>query len=1092
MRYEGNISDTKRLLVGLTMAFSLNIHLRLVFVALLIGAACASAQTGFRNLTFSILRNPEPGYYLIEPNASDSIGFVDHSGRTVCKTFSGIHSNVQAYNNTYITHFASNTNGEPFFLRRNRFLNVIDTLRPTSAYYVDFHEGKVWSDSTYLVLASENRIMDLSGIVPGGSPSASIIGAVIQERKFSNGAVVFEWKSLDHIPVTETTDDIKLTDNLIDYIHVNSVSKDTDGNLIVSCRHLDEVIKIKKSTGEILWRLGGSASKSNQFTFVNDTFNNFTGFSHQHSAFRTAGGNIMLFDNGNLRPAPNYARAVEYALDTVTMTATRVWTWQPALGVIASSQGSVQELEGGNVLIGWGSGSDTFIAHEVRRDGTIEAEIKNETGTGMVPYRVSKMQIGLTGVRKKIASTGTHVFSSGDSATHVRVSLTRASDTTSIVVERHHYAPHAISFTGETVCGVLPLRWTLRVREPQNIAGTLVFDLGSIAEIDYPELAQIHHRPIEGQGAFTRLTGTYSDIQKTFTTASITSGEFLITYAECLEPAPVEPFNRAVEVSTTPRLTWTPAVAASAYDVQVSTSANFSPLLHAISTANLETVLPPVQESTTLYWRVRKHDANGIGPWSATSRFTVVMGIPQLLAPVMEDDTVAVQPTAEFRWIPGIGSPKSRLQITAIASGVVAVDTIIDEPTFAPGSRLRANTWYRWSVRGWADNVNGRAATAEVFITAVASPRLRGPGVNVVGVPPIKATFVWDSVPGAVSYTVMIRKSSDTALVGVYESTAPAVDVRNLPQSTKLTWTCRANGRYGPGPYATPTSFTTAASSSLPAPRTQSPRGGVAVDSNNITLVWSDVYGAKVYDLQYSLSPSFASDVVTLFDLYATQVRIPVLRSGTPYYWRVLGRSDVATGTWSDTAAFITKAAPNKGLVPLTPAVGSIDVPTQGAVTYSTSSSFTSYRVEFSKQPTFDPLISTFVSNNGTCTYTNLERATTYFWRVRGLRDGSPSEVGSASHFTTKQNDVVSVGTEDREATARVWRVGPALHVRSMDERVSHISVNVYDLQGRCVGEGTQEGSFVSMNIENVTANQLLVVVVSTNHDNQTTVLLAW
>lgn len=252
------------------MALSLTIHLRLLFVALLIGAACASAQTGFRNLTFSILRNPEPGYYLIEPNASDSIGFVDHSGRTVCRTLSGIHSNVQAYNNTYITHFASNTNGEPYCLRRNRFLNVIDTLRSTADYYVDFHEGKVWSDSTYLILASENRIMDLSGVVPGGSPSASIIGAVIQERKVSNGAVVFEWKSVDHIPVTQAMADTELTDNLIDYTHVNSASKDTDGILIVSCRHLDEVIKINKSTGEILWRLGGSASKSNQFAFLSN------------------------------------------------------------------------------------------------------------------------------------------------------------------------------------------------------------------------------------------------------------------------------------------------------------------------------------------------------------------------------------------------------------------------------------------------------------------------------------------------------------------------------------------------------------------------------------------------------------------------------------------------------------------------------------------------------------------------------------------------------------------------------------------------------------------------------------------------------
>lgn len=1093
IRYEGNISDTNRLLDRhLLMTTSLNIKLRFVFLALLAGTVCASAQTSFRNLTFSILRNPEPGYFLIEPNASDSIGFVDHSGRSVCKTFSGVHSNVQVYNNTYITHFVSTIGGEPFFLRRNRFLSVIDTLRSTADYYVDFHEGKVWSDTTYLVLSSENRIMDLSGVVPGGSPSASIIGAVIQERKFSNGAVVFEWKSLDHIPVTDATDDIKLTDNLIDYIHVNSVSKDIDDNLIISCRHLDEVIKVKKTSGEILWRLGGSASKSNQFAFVNDTYNDFTGFSHQHSAFRTAGGNIMMFDNGNLRPAPNYARAVEYALDTVAMTATRVWTWQPALGVIATSQGSVQELDGGNILIGWGAGSDTYVAHEVRRDGTIEAEVKNESGTGMIPYRVSKARIGLTGVRKRIASTGAHVFSSGDSTTHVRLSLIKAIDTTSIVVERHHYSPHAVIFTGEPVCGVLPLRWIIRVREQQNIAGSIVFDLGAISVIEYPELAHIYHRPIEGQGAFTRLTGTYADAQKTFTTASIVTGEFLVSYAECLEPSPIEPFHRAVEVSTTPRLTWSGAVAATSYDVQVSTSANFSPLLHSISTANLETILPQVQESTTLYWRVRKIDASGIGPWSATSRFTVVMGIPQLLSPVMEDDTVGVLTSAEFRWVPGVGSPKSRLQITAVASGAVVVDTIIDDPSFIPGTRLRANTWYRWSVRGWAENVNGRSAKAETFITAVATPRLRGPGANVVGVPPIKATFVWDLVPGAMSYTVIVRKSSDTSVVGLFESTTPTAIVRNLPQSTKLTWSCRANGRYGPGLYATPTPFTTAASSTLPAPRTQSPRGGAIVDSNNVTFVWSEVTDAKVYDLQYSLSSTFATDITTLYDLYGTQLRIPVLRSGTPYYWRVLGRSDVAGGTWSDTAAFVTKAPPNKGLVPVTPPIGSTGIPVQGTVSYSTSTSFTSYRVEFSKKPTFDPLVSTFLSTSGTCSYADLDRETTYFWRVRGLRDGATAEVGSASHFTTVPNDVVSVTSDMHPDAVNVWRVGSELYVRSMNQDVTSMSVHVYDVQGRCLAESTKEATLLSLNLDDVPSHHLLFVVVATNLGHQTTVSFAW
>lgn len=1067
---------------------------RILLGTLFLFSVGLSAQSNFRNLTFSTLRNPEPGYFLVEPNASDSVGFLDNSGRSIRKTFVGIHSNVQVYNNTYLTHFASTANGEPFFVRRDRFLNVIDTLRPVNGYFVDFHEGKVWSDTSYVVLASENRVMDLSGIVVGGSPSATIIGAVIQERRFSDGAVLFEWKSLDHIPVTDATDDIKLTDNLIDYIHVNSVAKDTDGNIIVSCRHTDEIIKIKKSSGEVLWRLGGSSSKGNQFTILNDTYNNFTGFSHQHSALRTKSGNILLFDNGNLRPAPNYARVVEYALDTIAMTATRVWTWQPTLGVIASSQGSVQELDGGNILIGWGAGSDTYVAHEVHRDGTIEAEIRNESGTGLIPYRVSKMRLGVTGVRKKIATTGTHVFSDGDSTTHVQLSLTKATDTTSVVIERHHYAPHAISFAGEAACGILPLRWTLRVRESQNVNGAIVFDLGSISSIQYPELVHIYHRPVEGQGAFALAAGTYSDVQKTFTIANLTNGEYLASYADCLEPSPVEPFHQAIEISTTPTLKWSSAVAAASYDVQVSTGATFSTLYHTQTTGNLEITLPPVQESTTLFWRVRKNGVSGSGPWSSPYRFTVVMGVPQLVSPVMEDDTVAVLETSEFRWIPGVGAPKSRLQIVALTSKVVVLDTIVDQPVFIPGSKLRSNTFYTWSVRGWADNVNGRSSISETFVTAVASPRLRGPGANVVGVPPVKTTFIWDSVAGATSYTLIIRKVSDTSVVAVQEVKDPTVLVRNLPSSTKLSWTARGSNAYGSGRYATPTSFTTAASSNLPAPRTISPRGGVIVDTTSITLTWSDVYGATLYDVQISTSPTFTTDVTSRFELYGTQTTIGPLRSATPYYWRVLGRSDFATGTWSDTAAYVTAAPPGKGLLPLLPLLGSVDIPTQGTVRYSTSSVYTAYRLELSKSPTFEPLVSTFTSDNGTCAYSDLERETTYFWRVRGSRDGKPSDVGTASYFRTERKAVVSVNNESSiETVIALRREGSRLVLNSSTFANRLSQIEVFDIQGRLLGSSTSgTDNTVSIEIPIIVVSRIVLVRVVTDTGMIWTSTIAW
>lgn len=1063
-----------------------------LYVLLLVYAAVAHAQVPFRNLTFTTLRNPEPGYYVIAPNASDSLGFLDNTGRSICKTFVGGHANVQVYDDTYITHLASVSSTEIVFVRRDKLGNVIDTLRPTDGFTLDFHEGKMWSDTTYLVLASEYRIMNLSGIVQGGSTSASVIGAVIQERRFSDGGLIFEWKSLDHIPITDATEDIKLSDNLIDYIHVNSVWKDEDDNLIISCRHTDEVIKIRKSTGEILWRLGGSASKGNQFTFIDDTYNNFTGFSHQHSAVRTNSGNILLFDNGNLRPLPNFARAVEYALDTVAMTATRVWSWQPAIGVIARSQGSVQELDGGNILIGWGSGSGTYVAHEVRKDGTIEAEIRNETGSDLIPYRVSKAQIGMTGVRKRVATTGTHSFESGDSNTHVRLSVTRASDTTSIVIERHHYAPHNITFASDAACGVLPLRWTVRVRETQNVAGSIIFDLGSISSISHPQFAQIYYRPVEGQGAFNRLAGTYAITQQTFTTNTLVSGEFMVSYADCIEPSPVQPVDGAVEVSTTPTLSWTAAVAAERYDVQVSASSSFNTILHAATTANLETVLPQLLEGSVLYWRVRRNDADGAGPWSAPSRFAVMMGVPRLMAPVMEDDTVAVLPSTEFRWIQGAGTTKSRLQIVAVGSSVAAVDTILDQSVFTPGSLLRPNTWYRWSVRGWADKVSGRSSSAATFITAVASPRLRGPGSNVSGVPPAKSTFMWDSVAGAVSYTVTVRNADNNSLVGVYESAVEKVDVRNLPASTALLWTCRGNSAYGSGPDAPSFRFTTAASSKLPPPLTVAPRGGAEVDSTLVVLQWSSVDGATFYDVQYSTSPVFTENVTSVFDLYDTQVRIGPLKSATAFHWRVLARSEFSVGTWSDTALFVTEAPPGQGLIPLTPTAGALDVPVQGSVTYTTSSMYSSYRVEFSKAPTFDPIVSTFVSTSGSCSYKDLDRETTYFWRVRGQRVGSLQDVGSTSHFTTLRKDIVSVGEQKPQHTCRVWGDGSILHVEHSDETVALLTVDVFDVHGRCVHRSTSQSPRSSMILDHVSASQVLVVLVTTDRGYRTTVLLQW
>ena len=122
---------------------------------------------------------------------------------------------------------------------------------------------------------------------------------------------------------------------------------------------MNEVTKINRTTGDIIWRLGG---KNNQFTFIND----FPyGFTAQHDARRIPNGNITIFDNGFFHDFPQ-TRAIEYSLDEVNMTATLVREIISPIGFPSIRTGNIQTLPNGNTLIGWGrsSASSTFMVTE--------------------------------------------------------------------------------------------------------------------------------------------------------------------------------------------------------------------------------------------------------------------------------------------------------------------------------------------------------------------------------------------------------------------------------------------------------------------------------------------------------------------------------------------------------------------------------------------------------------------------------------------------------------------------------------------------------------------------------------------------------
>lgn len=255
---------------------------------------------------------------------------------------------------------------------------VVDSFKCGNGYMTDVHELLLLPNGHAILLGLDPETVDMSTIVPGGNTSATVLGMVVQELDRSKN-VVFEWRTFDHFKITDATHE-NLLAATIDYVHANAVDVDTDGNLLLSSRHLDEITKIDRGTGNIIWRWGG---KNNEFTFLNDP----VGFSHQHSIRRTPTGTLILFDDGNFH-TPQFSRAVEYTLDEKAMTAAQVWQFRHSPDLYAFAMGSVQRLPNGNTLIGWGMATDAAVT-EVRPDGGVAFELR--LPDSVVSYRVFRL-----------------------------------------------------------------------------------------------------------------------------------------------------------------------------------------------------------------------------------------------------------------------------------------------------------------------------------------------------------------------------------------------------------------------------------------------------------------------------------------------------------------------------------------------------------------------------------------------------------------------------------------------------------------------------------------------------------------------------
>ena len=211
----------------------------------------------------------------------------------------------------------------------------------------DLHEFQITRENTALVLGFRTLGRNLRKY--GGPRHSAVLDNVVQEVDIKTGKVLFEWSAARKLSPRGSYVKPPRT-GAWDAYHVNAVSEDSDGNLLLTVRHMSEVIKVDRKTGHVIWRLGG---RNSDFRISPDA-----AFYYPHDAQRAADGTLTIFDNRStaIDRTRGSSRAVRIKLDTRRKTASLAGAYQHPYGtVFATSQGNVDELSDGNVFVGWGS-----------------------------------------------------------------------------------------------------------------------------------------------------------------------------------------------------------------------------------------------------------------------------------------------------------------------------------------------------------------------------------------------------------------------------------------------------------------------------------------------------------------------------------------------------------------------------------------------------------------------------------------------------------------------------------------------------------------------------------------------------------------
>lgn len=230
----------------------------------------------------------------------------------------------------------------------------VGVLNDLSAF--NMHEFNILDGGkTALACTYRSRETDMGAFDRPDEMSWVTTGGFV-ELLVDTAEVLFEWDSFEQIPLSESVK-VHPGDHPVgppgwDYVHINAVDKNADGDYIISMRFTNAIYMISGQDGHIMWRLGGRDNSDFEQDFT---------FSKQHDVkFIESNGThhvISMMNNASdeAENEEDISSALFIELDTGAnpMTAKVIKRINRPDGGLTRLRGNVQALPNGNTFVGW-------------------------------------------------------------------------------------------------------------------------------------------------------------------------------------------------------------------------------------------------------------------------------------------------------------------------------------------------------------------------------------------------------------------------------------------------------------------------------------------------------------------------------------------------------------------------------------------------------------------------------------------------------------------------------------------------------------------------------------------------------------------